>query len=223
MNLMDMNRRFASKALLSRSAHSALLEKTNPRAATTHATRCGSLLLALALSALALGAAGCQRNIVKASPPSVSTPPPTEATPSTAPPTEPQTTTAPPSPAAPAPPPNPAPQPASTRPKQPAPASTEPEKPAENPRPVAPVISPELTPQAQAAAEQRTNADIDHAERNLQSSESKELDEAQHDLVEKVRDFLAQAHEAIHTEDWVRASNLAEKARVLSDELVKSL
>ena len=85
------------------------------------------------------------------------------------------------------------------------------------------MISPELTPQAQAAAEQRTNTDIDHAERNLQAAEGRQLDAAQHDLVEKVRDFLAQAHEAIHADDWVRASNLAEKARILSDELVKSL
>jgi hypothetical protein len=150
----------------------------------------GCLMCALALSAMVLCATGCQRNIVKASPPSVSTPPPTETTPPVAAPTEPQTTTAPPPAAAPEPPPSSAPQPA---------------------------------PQAQATDEQRTNADIAHAEQNLQSAESKELDAAQHDLVEKVRDFLAQAHEAIHAEDWVRASNLAEKARVLSDELAKSL
>ncbi|MGB6430919.1 MAG: hypothetical protein WBF06_10040 [Candidatus Acidiferrales bacterium] len=183
----------------------------------------GAVLSALALFAIAIGAAGCQRNIVKASPPSVSTPPPTQANPPATPPAAPQTTDAPPSPAAPAPPPNPAPQPATTRPLQPAPTATEPEKPAETPRPEAPVISPEMTPQAQAAAEQRTNADIAHAEQNLQTAESKELDAAQHDLVEKVRDFLEQAHEAIHADDWVRASNLAEKARILSDELVKSL
>jgi outer membrane biosynthesis protein TonB len=205
MNLMNMNRGTKRRATLART-------KTF-----------SSLLLAFALSALTFGAAGCQRNIVKASPPSVSTPPPPEANPSTAPPTEPQTTTAPPPTAAPTPTPKSTPPPAPTRAKQPAPVASEPEKPADNPRPEAPVISPELTPQAQAAAEQRTNADIAHAEQNLQSAESKQLDEAQHDLVQKVRDFLAQAHDAIHAEDWVRASNLAEKARVLSDELVKSL
>jgi len=205
MNLMNMTR------------------NTRQRATAARTTTFSSLLLALALCAIAFGAAGCQRNIVKASPPSVSTPPPPEANPSTAPPTEPQTTTAPPPTAAPTPTPKSTPPPAPTRAKQPAPVASEPEKPADNPRPEAPVISPELTPQAQAAAEQRTNADIAHAEQNLQSAESKQLDEAQHDLVQKVRDFLAQAHDAIHAEDWVRASNLAEKARVLSDELVKSL
>jgi hypothetical protein len=84
-------------------------------------------------------------------------------------------------------------------------------------------MSPELTPQAQAAAEQRTNADIQEAQQNLKTAEGKQLSAAQHDLVEKVHDFLGQARQAIAAEDWVRASNLAEKARVLSDELVKSL
>jgi|HubBroStandDraft_1064217.scaffolds.fasta_scaffold81369_2 outer membrane biosynthesis protein TonB len=179
--------------------------------------------LALTLSVLVFSAAGCQRNIVKASTPSLSTPPPPAATPSPTPPSEPQTTTAPPPAPAPEQPPAATEEPAPTRPKPSTPSATGPEKPAETPRPEAPVISPQLTPQAQAAAEQRTNSDIKRAEQNLQIAESKQLDEAQHDLVEKVRDFLAQAHEAIHGEDWVRASNLAEKARVLSDELVKSL
>jgi hypothetical protein len=50
----------------------------------------------------------------------------------------------------------------------------------------------------------------------------KRLSAAQKDLTEKIRGFLAQAHDAIRAGDWVRALNLAEKARVLSDELVKS-
>jgi outer membrane biosynthesis protein TonB len=193
----------------------------NPMNTNRHPAPTKFPLLALALSALAFGAAGCQRNIVKASPPSVSTPPPAT-NPAQAPPSAPQTTAAPPA-AAPTPPAAPAPQPAPARTRTPAPAATEPEKPAETSRPAAPQISPELTPQAQAAAEQRTNADIQTAEQNLHKAEGRQLDEAQHDLVEKVRDFLAQAHDAIRAEDWVRASNLAEKARILSDELAKSL
>jgi len=194
-----------------------------PAIARDEISRVALVALALTLSVLVFSVAGCQRNIVKASPPSVSTPPPPEATPSPAPPSAPQTTTAPPPAPAPEQPPPAAEEPTPTRPKPSTPSAIEPEKPAETPRPEAPVISPQLTPQAQAAAEQRTNADIKRAEQNLQIAESKQLDDAQHDLVEKVRDFLAQAHEAVHGEDWVRASNLAEKARVLSDELVKSL
>ena len=48
------------------------------------------------------------------------------------------------------------------------------------------------------------------------------LNAVQDDLAEKVRGFLSQAHEAIRANDWVRAQNLAEKAQVLSAELVKS-
>ncbi len=61
------------------------------------------------------------------------------------------------------------------------------------------------------------------AEKNLQAAAGKQLNAAQKDLVEKINGFLGQAHEAIVAGDWVRAKNLAEKARVLSDELVKSL
>lgn len=60
------------------------------------------------------------------------------------------------------------------------------------------------------------------AEKNLQAANGKSLNAAQKDLVEKIRGFLEQSHEAIVADDWVRAENLAEKARVLSLELAKS-
>jgi hypothetical protein len=50
----------------------------------------------------------------------------------------------------------------------------------------------------------------------------KQLNAAQKDLADKISGFLAEAHGAILADDWVRAQNLAEKARVLSAELVKS-
>ena len=48
------------------------------------------------------------------------------------------------------------------------------------------------------------------------------MNATQNDLIEKVRDFLGQAHEAIRSSDWVRAENLAHKAQILSNELAKS-
>jgi len=60
------------------------------------------------------------------------------------------------------------------------------------------------------------------AEHNLQFANGKQLSAAQKDLTEKIKGFLSQSHEAIMADDWVRAQNLAEKARVLSAELVKS-
>ena len=96
----------------------------------------------------------------------------------------------------------------------------------EPPPPVAapPQISPRLSAQEQAEAERRSSEDIALAERNLLlAPESKQLSVAQRDLVEKIRGFLAQAREAIRASDWVRARTLAQKARVLSIELVNSL
>ncbi len=91
------------------------------------------------------------------------------------------------------------------------------------PKPAPPQISPRLSPEEQAAAERKTYEDIGTAERNLQVAYGKQLNAAQHDLVEKIRGFLGQAHEAIHASDWVRARNLAQKAVVLSVELINSL
>lgn len=56
----------------------------------------------------------------------------------------------------------------------------------------------------------------------MQLANGRQLNAAQKDLIEKINGFLAQAHEAIVSDDWVRAQNLADKAQVLSSELVKS-
>ena len=82
---------------------------------------------------------------------------------------------------------------------------------------------PGLSPEEQATAEQRTRNEIKAAERSLQAAYGKQLNTAQHDLVEKIRGFLAQAHEAMRASDWVRARNLAQKAHVLSVDLLHSL
>ena len=71
-------------------------------------------------------------------------------------------------------------------------------------------------------AKNNTTANITTAEKNLHQADGKRLNAAQKDLTEKISSFLSQAHEAIVADDWVRALNLAEKARVLSAELLKS-
>jgi hypothetical protein len=177
-------------------------------------------LLAL-LCAITLGAAGCAgRHIVRAAPPSVSTPPPEETEPMpqpAAPPPAEVETTPPPEAIPPAPPLVPVNRPEPARPR-PAPAESS----EQTSKPAPPQISPQLSTRALEMAKNATNANISAAERNMQSANGRQLNAAQKDLTEKIRGFLAQAHEAIAAEDWVRAQNLAEKARVLSDELVKS-
>jgi hypothetical protein len=166
--------------------------------------------------------AGCGRNIVRAASPSVATPPGPEPRPvATATPPAEEPIPAPeisqpapelaPSPAAEPVPPRPRPAPAPvTVPSQPAP----------------PVPSPRLSPILTAADQQRLTElatdQIRVAERNLQSATGRRLNSLQQDLYQKVQGFLAQSHEAIRANDWVRAQNLAEKAQVLSAELVKS-
>ena len=90
-------------------------------------------------------------------------------------------------------------------------------------RPPAPQISPQLSADDQAAYQRRTSDDIAAAEKNLQSAEGKQLSAAQQDLVEKIRSFLSQSRDATKSGDLTRAQNLAQKARLLSVELVNSL
>lgn len=92
-----------------------------------------------------------------------------------------------------------------------------------DPRPAPPQLSPRMSPQEQAAAEKQTHQSIGAAERNLQSALGRQLSPTQSDLAEKIRGFLGQAREAIRDGDWLRAKNLAQKAQVLSAELVNSL
>ena len=90
-------------------------------------------------------------------------------------------------------------------------------------RPAAPQISPQISPGDQATLQRKTEDDITVAQKNLQQSSGKQLNEAQRDLVEKIQSFLAQASEAGKTGDWVRAQISSQKARLLSSELVDSL
>jgi outer membrane biosynthesis protein TonB len=175
------------------------------------------LLLACAVS---LAGLGCHKRAVQAAPPPstvTAAPEPTQPTvkdtkPAIPPETPPPTTQPPPpSLVVPAPkPPPPKPHPTPVEP----PAATKPD---------APQITPQLTPAELSEAERGTKQDIDTAESNLQVAYGKQLNATQRDLVEKIRGFLGQSREAIRANDWVRARNLAQKARVLSVELVKSL
>ena len=174
-----------------------------------------ALLACLAAVALA----GCQRNIVRAAPPSVIAPPaPPQPQPPpevVLPPAEAKEST--PLETLPEPAENPEPEPVPVRPKPAAPVDV-----ARPKEPETPQISPELSASQLADAQRRTTQNIAVAEKNLQVASGKDLNASQKDLLEKVRGFLEQAHEAVRATDWVRAQSLAEKAQLLSAELVKS-
>src|SRR5215831_11280950 len=105
----------------------------------------------------------------------------------------------------------------------PAPAPASNATPADAERPEAPTIAAPLSKEESAAAQQETNQSLDIAEKNLASTRNKPLNAAQSDLVSKIKGFLKDAHEAAQAGDWARARNLAKKAQVLSEELVKSV
>ena len=179
-----------------------------------------SQLLAL-LAALSTVMVGCaSKHIVRAAPPSVSAPPPEDTAPMPTPEAPPPVaTTEEPAPEVPLPAPPPAPAKRPAPPRRPAPAETAESTPA---KPAPPQISPQLSARDLAATKKNTTTNITTAEKNLQLANGKQLSAAQKDLAEKITGFLSQSHEAIMADDWVRAQSLAEKASVLSAELVKS-
>ena len=193
-----------------------------------------TLLAAFFLSGLSLSVVGCNHTTVKAAAPVAAAPAPsaadskpitnvapdTDALPpveAVAPPPTPTTTTAVPLPVEAThtkPPPPPHRQPAESA------SDTQAEQPARTPPPQ---ISPQLSPGDQATMRRSTGVDAGVAQKNLQQSNGKVLNAAQSDLVEKIRSFLAQSEEAGKAGDWSRAQTLAQKARLLSVELVDSL
>jgi hypothetical protein len=188
----------------------------------------GRMTVALLTCVISFAAGGCARKTVHAAAPAAA-PAPAEARPMN---TAPDTDASPPAEAVAAPPalptnaaPPPAPvtipPPKPATPRRPAdqPADTGSEQPA---HPPAPQISPQLSASDQAAYQRKTGDDTAAAEKNLQETSGKQLNAAQQDLVGKIRSFLSQSRDASRDGDWVRAQNLAQKARLLSDELINS-
>src|SRR3984885_4162301 len=190
-----------------------------------------ALLAAFFLSGLSFSVTGCDRTTVKAAAPVTAAPapsaadskpitnvapdpdalPPVEAV---APPPTPAATTAAPLPV----------EPAHTKPpppphRQPSEASsdTQAEQPARTPPPQ---ISPQLSPGDQATMRHSTGEDVIVAQKNLQQANGKGLNAAELDRQEKLRRCHAQAEAARKAGDWSRAQTLAQKARLLSVELV---
>lgn len=87
----------------------------------------------------------------------------------------------------------------------------------------APQISPQISPTDQSLYARKASEDIAAAEHNLEQSHGKQLSAAQQDLADKIRSFVEQSRNASKGGDWERAQNLAQKARLLSNELLNSL
>jgi hypothetical protein len=90
-------------------------------------------------------------------------------------------------------------------------------------RPAPPQISPQISQADQAVYERRTNDSINEAEKNLKQAGAHQLSSSQQEMVEKIQGFIGQAREALQSSDYPRAQNLAQKAQLLSVELVNTL
>lgn len=77
-------------------------------------------------------------------------------------------------------------------------------------------------PKPQADAQlQNVNRLLDATDANLKKISGKQLSDTQQDMVKQIRAYMQQAKAAAGESDVHQATNLATKARMLSDELVK--
>jgi hypothetical protein len=112
-----------------------------------------------------------------------------------------------------------------TVPERPAPprrvvASSEPEPEPTKPAPLQ--ISPQLSQQEISRLQGDIENDLRAARLNLNSVVSKRMNSFQQELADKVHSFMDQTRDAQNSADWVRARSLAEKARIVSEDLVRS-
>lgn len=87
------------------------------------------------------------------------------------------------------------------------------------PAPPPPVLSPELGRADEERLRQEADSKLRRVEQILQRLDEKELAREQHETFSAVQSFLAKAKEALSAQDFLRASNLADKAQVLAEEL----
>jgi len=117
----------------------------------------------------------------------------------------------------------PTPKPVQPKPRPVTPAGPPPAAEAPAPKPAPPQITPSISPAREAELKSQTQKSIAEAEANLRRTAGRQLNDVQHDMVEKIQSFLIQSREAGGIPDWSRAFILADKARLLSIELVNSL
>ena len=82
-----------------------------------------------------------------------------------------------------------------------------------------------LSPQADQQQEDRLRRDaaarIERAEQIIKQIDQTKLAKQQQDTFSTIQSFLAKAREAISIKDFQRAYNLADKAKLLAEELAK--
>jgi fibronectin type 3 domain-containing protein len=86
-----------------------------------------------------------------------------------------------------------------------------------------PILAPQVGKSDEEQAKRATSTRIQRAEQAIAQLEGKKLTSDQREQLLTVQNLLGSAKEALAAQDLAKASNLAEKARILAEELSKSL
>jgi hypothetical protein len=100
-------------------------------------------------------------------------------------------------------------------------ASAQPAEPAQQQPAQLPQLGEILTAQQQAEYQQSLDRNLSGAQKTLAALSGRRLNPEQSTYLDRIRSFMQQAEEARRT-DLVRANSLAERARVLAEDLIKS-
>ncbi len=85
------------------------------------------------------------------------------------------------------------------------------------------VLTPGVGREEEDRLRQETTGKIQRVEQTVRQIDQQKLAKSQQETYSSIQDFLAGAKEALSTRDLMRAANLADKAQVLSEELMRSL
>lgn len=83
------------------------------------------------------------------------------------------------------------------------------------------VLSPQVSPAEEGRLRELAATRIGDAEQLLGRVDQRKLGPDQQQTLSTVHSFLAKAREALSVNDFQRAVNLADKARILADELAR--
>ena len=91
------------------------------------------------------------------------------------------------------------------------------------PAPPPPVLSPDVGREDEDRLKREASGRIQKAEETIRQVDQKKLAKEQQETLSTIQSFLGKAKEALSAQDFPRASNLADKAVVLAEDLVRSL
>ena len=91
------------------------------------------------------------------------------------------------------------------------------------PPPLPSVVGPQVGHGDEDQLKQEARDKVETAERFVKEIEQKKLPEGQQDTFLTIQSFLLKAKDALSIKDFLRAFNLADKAQILAEELLRTL